>query len=302
MTSVAETEKPETETPAPFQRGDEIAPGYRVIEHMRRGADLDTYDAWSEARYCRCFLKAPRPDRVDDTYTIRRIRLEAKLLLSFTHPHLVRAYEFVEPADDHPAVLVLETLRGSTLDYLIDTGGRFATRDLAYLGQHLCAGLRYMHDQGYLHLDIKPGNIIANEGSARIIDLSLAKRPGRHRGGSGTPTAMAPEQIRGGVLGPAADVWGVGLVLYEAATGVHPFDVEETPEKDNSVSAEDDDLDYPQLDVRAPSVRKERRLPRSLADVIDRCLEPDPEQRPSLSELTAVLTDVTGDDRPQPPA
>lgn len=290
-----------TETSAPYQRGDEIAPGYRVIKHLSRGEDLDSYDAWSEARYCRCFLKTARPDRVDDANTVQQLRTEGELLLSFTHPHLVRAYEFVEPADDRPPVLVLETLTGSTLDYLLDVGGRLATGDLAYLGQHLCAGLRYLHDQGYLHLDIKPGNIIASEGSARIIDLSLARRPGPHRAGHGTPAAMAPEQVRGGLLDAAADVWGIGLVLYEAATGANPFDEGETPEEDGPVSAWDADLDYPQLDVRASSVLTKRHLPRSFADAIDRCLEPDPEQRPSLSELDVVFTSVTGDDRPQPP-
>lgn len=288
----------ETETPAPYQCGDEIAPGYRVIKHMARGVDLDSYDAWSEARYSRCFLKTPRPDRLDDADTVHQLRTEAELLLSFTHPHLVRAYEFVEPADCRPPVLVLETLTGSTLDYLLDAGGRLATRDLAYLGQHLCAGLRYLHDQGYLHLDIKPRNIIANEGTARIIDLSLARRPGPQEGGHGTPAAMAPEQARGGLLGAAADVWGLGLVLYEAATGANPFDEEDTAE-DGSGSGGDADLDYPQLDVRAPSVLTQRHLPRSFADAIDRCLEPDPERRPSLSELDVVFTSVTGDDRPQ---
>lgn len=288
-----------TETPALYQRGHPIAPGYQVIEHMRRGADYDTYDAWSEARYCRCFIKTLRPDRVDDTSAIRRLRTEAKLLLSFTHPHLVRAYEFLQPADGHPPVLVIETLTGCTLGYLLAGGGRLATRDLAYLGQHVCAALRYLHDRGYLHLDIKPGNIIASEGRARVIDLSLARHPGRHHGGNGTPVAMAPEQIRGGLLGPAVDVWGLGLVLYEAATGVHPFDRVE-PAGDRSISNEDDPRHYPQLDARAPFVRTRRRLPRPFADMIDRCLEPAQEQRPSLSELTAVLTGVTGDDDQRP--
>ncbi|MEU5852368.1 serine/threonine-protein kinase [Saccharopolyspora shandongensis] len=268
-----------------------------MIEHMRRGSDFDTYDAWSEARYCRCFIKTPRPDRVDDVDALRRLRLEGKLLLSFTHPHLVRAYEFLRPTDEHPPVLVIETLTGTTLSYLLRDGERLATRDLGYLGQHLCAALRYMHDRGYLHLDIKPGNIIANEGSARIIDLSLARRPGRYHGGTGTPVAMAPEQIRGGMLSSAVDVWGIGLVLYEAATGSQPFDTASASE-DETTSSRNGPQRFPQLEFRAPSVRTKRRLPRLLADAIDRCLEPDPQHRPSLSELTAALTAVAGEGRP----
>lgn len=282
-----------TETPAPHQPGSEIAPGYRVIEHMRRGSAFDTYDAWSEARYCRCFLKTPRPDLVDDPGVVRRLRLEGKLLLAFTHPHLVRAYEFVGPVADNPPLLVIETLAGATLSYLLSGGDRLAVRDLAYLGQHLCAALRYMHDRGYLHLDIKPSNIIASEGHARIIDLSLARRPGRHHGGIGTPVAMAPEQVRGGRLGPAADAWGIGLVLYEAATGSQPFDTAHTSAEE-SISDSHDQRLYPQLNIRAPSVRTLRRLPRPLANAIDRCLDPVADQRPSLSELNDAMTAVTG--------
>jgi eukaryotic-like serine/threonine-protein kinase len=286
-----------TETRAAHQPGHEIAPGYRVIEHMRRGSDFDTYDAWSETRYCRCFLKTPRPDRVDDPRVVRRLRLEGKLLLAFTHPHLVRAYEFVGPVTGHPPLLVIETLAGSTLSYLLRDGDRLATRDLAYLGQHLCAALRYMHDRGYLHLDIKPSNIIANEGRARIVDLSLARRPGRHHGGIGTPAAMAPEQVRGGRLGPAADAWGIGLVLYEAATGSQPFDTASSSARE-SISDILDPRRYPQLNVRALPVRSLRRLPRPLANAIDRCLEPAPDQRPSLSELNDAMTAVTGEANP----
>jgi serine/threonine protein kinase len=291
----------------PYPPGHEIAPGYRVIEHVRRGADFDTYDAWSEARYCRCFLKTPRPDRVEDAGALRRLRREGKLLLSSTHPHLVRAYAFLPPAGAYPPVLVTETLTGATLGYLLAGGDRLAARDLAYLGLHLCAALRYLHDRGYLHLDIKPGNIIATEGRATVIDLSLARRPGRYHGGVGTPVAMAPEQVRGGWFGPATDVWGVGLVLYQAACGGHPFDpprdttrpsAEPAGKSRESRSASSDPRRYPQLHLRAPSVRTRRRLPAPLTHAIDRCLEPAPDRRPSLAELTAALTTATGETDP----
>jgi serine/threonine protein kinase len=292
-TATADTQT-DVQASAPYPPGHEIAPGYRVLAHIRRGTDFDTYDAWSDARYCRCFLKTPRPDRTTDAHALRRLRLEGKLLLSFTHPHLVRAYEVLGPATNHPPVLVTETLTGATLGYLLARDGvRLATRDLAYLGLHLCAALRYMHDRGYLHLDIKPGNIIASEGRATIIDLGLARRPGRHPGGLGTPVAMAPEQIRGGQLSPAVDVWGIGLVLYQAATGWHPF-ITANSSGDES-SSDSDARRYPQLTTHAPSVRARRRLPAQLANTIDRCLDPDPHRRPTLAELTDTMTAATGE-------
>src|SRR4051794_285763 len=92
---------------------------------------------------------------------------------------------------------------------------------------HLCSALHYLHSQGYLHIDVKPSNVIAYNGSAKLLDLSIARPPGRAKRGVGTRQYMAPEQVRGATLTEATDVWGVGATLYEAATGAMPF-----PEKD----------------------------------------------------------------------
>ena len=208
--------------PEPLREGREIAPGYRVIEHMRRGSELDTYDAWSEQRYSRCFIKTVRPDQAREERVRRCLESEARLLLGFTHPHIVRAYELVERPDG--PVLVMETLSGATLSHIIEARNRrLPARDIAHLGLHLCSAMRYMHDRGYLHLDVKPSNIIAHGGHARLIDFALSRPPGPCTERHGTRFAMAPEQVRVGMLGAATDVWGTGLVLYEAATGVHPF-------------------------------------------------------------------------------
>jgi serine/threonine protein kinase len=91
---------------------------------------------------------------------------------------------------------------------------------------------------------------------------------------------MAPEQARGGRVGAAADVWGIGVVLWEAACG-------ETPLADESV-------EYPQLVHRAAPLRSRRRLPAALANGVDRCLEPDAAARPTVDELRAALEPVAG--------
>ncbi|RKT82251.1 Protein kinase domain-containing protein [Saccharopolyspora antimicrobica] len=266
----------------PLRRSQQVAPGYPVIEHIRRGEDFDTYDAWSTRRYSRCFIKAVRPDRTGNREIGETLAHEGNLLLSCTHPYIVRAYELAEAADGTP-VLVMETLGGATLDSLLDDGNRrLTTRELGYLGQQLCSAIRYLHDRGYLHLDLKPGNIIAEFGRARVLDLGLARPPGPSRGG--TPRCMAPEQVRGELVGPPADAWAIGLVLFESATGFQPFDVPE-PE-------------HPQLTTTAPPVRSSRRLPRPLAEAIDGCLLPRPEHRPPLEHLHALLAEATGDENP----
>ncbi|MGW1676326.1 serine/threonine-protein kinase [Saccharopolyspora sp. NPDC002376] len=282
---------PTDSAPEPHPPGHEIAPGYRVIQHMRRGRELDTYDAWSEERYCRCFIKTVRPDRAHHEGVRNSLEFEGRLLLSFSHPHIVRAYDVV--AGEHGPVLVMETLPGMTLSGLLDTRSRRLTaRELAHLGLHLCSAMLYMHDRGYLHLDLNPGNIIADAGRARVIDLNLSRKPGPSSTRAGTPCAMAPEQIRGGTLGPETDVWGVGLVLYGAAAGSHPFDSGAFSTAGYFESWSSFAKRCPQLTHPAPPIRTHRRLPRAMATAIDECLRQDPQQRPTLAELGEALSTV----------
>ncbi|HEY3689823.1 MAG TPA: serine/threonine-protein kinase [Pseudonocardiaceae bacterium] len=271
-----------------------LAPGYQVIEHVRRGEDLDCYEAWSSQRYCRCFIKTLRPDCASDPSARRHLQREARLLLSLTHPHLVRAYEYVKPDSAQPPLLVLENLTGATLGYLLHGGRqRLGAQDLGHLGRHLCSALRYLHSCGHLHLDVKPSNIIACDGVARLIDLSLARPPGRCSAGLGTPGYMSPEQVTGGDLGPPADVWGIGLVLYQAATGLQPFDIPGNSAS-GSVNTSTLSLCQTQLARPAPKVRSRRRLPADVAEILDACLHRDPDKRPTLEGLDAALVTLTG--------
>ena len=252
-----------------------MAPGYRVLRHLARGKALDVYDVWSEERHALCVAKTIRPDRLDDAGTRRRLTREGRVLLSLTHPHIVRAYQLIE--QPRP-VLALEALTGATLDYVLDTRARrLPAVEITYLGLQLCSAVRYLHRFGLLHLDLKPTNVISEAGIAKLIDLSVARPPGPARPGIGTRQYMSPEQARGGVLGPAADVWGIGAVLFAAATQRRPF------------YELDGETKYAQLDGRAPRVGAFRRLPRALAEAIDVTLEPEPGNRPQVAELSAML-------------
>ena len=262
--------------PPPLPAGQELAPGYRVVAHLRRGEDLDVYDLWSEERFCRCVGKTPRPDRAGDQSARRGLCREGRLLARLTHPHIVRAYEVIPG----PPVVVLETLPGATLSYLIGSRSRrLRLRDVAYLGLHLCSAVQYLHRHGYLHLDLKPSNIVAAQGIAKVLDLSLARPPGRHRGGIGTLGYMAPEQARGGLLSAATDVWGIGAVLFEAATG-------------QPAIAIDDDAEEEQPDLPIDPILRRRRVPRDFATAVDGCLAGEPAQRPSVADLSRVLQDL----------
>jgi eukaryotic-like serine/threonine-protein kinase len=272
--------------------GTKVAEGYEVVTHLSRGDALDVYEVWSHDRQCSCIAKCVRPDRPEPRVRERLLH-EGRLLSTFSHPHLVRAYETI--MSPHP-VVIFETLRGATLEHLLVTlPRRLPVTDLGYLGMHLCSAIHYIHGHGYLHLDVKPANVISHCGTAKLIDLSLARRPGPAPRGCGTREYLAPEQARGDPLTPATDVWGIGATLYHAATRLAPFEPHDRSEE----VAVSEQRAYLQLHRAAPRLRQLRRLPRQFNDTIEQCLNNEPSRRPSVSELYAALERLVSE-RPNP--
>jgi serine/threonine protein kinase len=245
-----------------------LVTGYRAVAHLRRGDLCDVYDAWSEEREVRCVVKILRPDRRANPTDRRRVMVEGELLLSLTHPHIVRAYEVRE---DPVPFIALEAATGDTLARLIDHGP-LPARDLARLATQMCSALSYLHRRGYLHLDLKPSNVAWDRGYARLLDLSIARRPGRAPG-IGTTKYLSAEQARGGALTEATDVWGLGCLLYEAATGRAPLG-------HAGIAA---GVEMP------PPLKKHRRLRLASESIVLRCLSPAPEDRPSIGEIARIF-------------
>jgi eukaryotic-like serine/threonine-protein kinase len=272
---------------AALGRGAALAPGFTVIEHLSRTRRLDTFEVWSEERACSCVAKTLRPDRRDDERARAALVAEGRLLLALSHPHIVRGYELLHEPE---VVVVMETLDGETLAHLVDRHpDGLDAEDVAWLALHLASALRHLHAHGVLHLDVKPSNVVAEAGRAKLIDLSLARAPGRYRAGLGTWCNLSPEQARGDALGPAADVWGLGTVLFEAAMGEPAFDEDDGSWTDDSGPSGTWDTEdqaaagYPQLERPAEPAHG------PLAGAIDACLAPAPGDRPTLEELAAML-------------
>ena len=292
---------PATDGPAPLEPGAALAPGYTVVTHLRRGEDFDTYDTWSAVHHCHTVAKVLRPDLVGDPRSRRGLMRAARLLRALRHPYIVRLLDLLDERGPAP-VMILESLPGGTLADAIDSHGRFPEEALAHLGQQLAAALRYLHQHGRVHCDVKPSNIVVSAGVTRVIDLALARAPGPAPAEVGSARYMAPEQCTGGPVSPATDVWAVGVVLHEAATGVRPFPDGIDPRGDrdrtgsHSISRTDTSIEradlgriYPQLLKAAPRLRSRRRLPVRVASVLDGCLLSDPGARPTLAELHAAL-------------
>ncbi|MFF3872149.1 serine/threonine-protein kinase [Streptomyces sp. NPDC001978] len=270
----------------PLAPGTQPVPGYEVLAHLTRTGWLDVHDAWSEERACRCVLKVVRPDRRDEERLGERLLREGRLLRDFSHPHLVRVYETFESPEP---LVVLETLTGETLSHLVRRlRRRPSAADVALLGVQLCSAVHYLHGRDLLHLDLKPANVVVDRGHAKVLDLSVARPPGPAPAGVGTFCHRAPEQDRGGPLTAAADVWGIGITLFEVACGDLPFDRGETPDEpyegDERAGRQED-----RPPRSAPPIASRRRMPAALAAAVDGCLRADAASRPTVDGLAAAL-------------
>ena len=163
-----------------------------------------------------------------------RFAAEARVLASLSHPHIVPIFDYVER--DGVCLLVMEKLPGGTLWGRFKEHGLGVETTCAHI-MAVCAGLHYAHQRGVLHRDIKPENLLYSaDGVLKITDFGIAKVVGggetlATRGGEilGTPAYMAPEQAEGRELGPPADVYATGVMLYELLSGRLPFSEEGGP-------------------------------------------------------------------------
>ena len=266
-----------------FAAGDAIAPGRLALEKLGGGKRYEVYLAWDEKLFSRVVAKVVRPDQVDDPKAVPDLEREHATLDRLAHPMLVRQFGLVT-SGPHPH-LVLEHFEGPTLRKLIKSYGPLPLEQLVPLAVQVCGVLHYMATESVVHLDVKPSNIVM-EAPPKLIDLSVArthKAAARLAKPVGTRKYMSPEQCdptRLGPVGPAADVWGVGATLFEAATGFRPFEPPPKRSIDDSTPAA---AKYPQLE------QDPTPLPASIdpavAELLTRCLVRDPQARPAAADV-----------------
>lgn len=208
---------------------------------------------------------------------------EARALAGLDHPGLVRVHDVLaeEEAGERVPYLVMEYIQGQSLESLISERSLSLSETL-YLLAEVAAALAYCHGRGLLHRDVKPGNILVTAGDAsqsgdgrrraKLIDFGIARSLSTlaQRGTElrGTPAYMAPEQVLGGRLSPATDLYALGVTIYEAVSGQLPF-------TDGQVMAQHVYGKPPLLRHKAPGI------PRSLERLVMRCLAKEPSERPT---------------------
>jgi len=214
-----------------------------------------------------------------------RFEREARAAARLSHPGIVTLYEAA--VDDEGAYLVSELVRGQTLGALLQDG-ELSDRDILEIGVGLCDALAHAHEQGVVHRDVKPSNVLiprsgrstrtpcklTDFGVARIIDSDSLTLTGDV---IGTLNYMAPEQSAGLEAGEEADLYSLALVLYEALTGVNPL-------RGSSAARGSRRL------LQLPPLRRQRRdLPGPMAQAIDRALRPRIDERGTLADLRTGL-------------
>ncbi len=203
--------------------GDLLDGRYRLGPLLGRGAMSDVFRAIDDVTGGDVAVKIVRS--ADPEYA-RRLAQEAQALQRFENPGLVRLLDTGVTGD--MAYLVMEFVEGSSLAQTLDRGP-LSTSATAKLGHSLADALAYVHEQGVVHRDVKPANILigvdasahlADFGIARLVDSSTLTLAGTLLG---TATYMAPEQLEDHAVGPSADVWSLGIVLLECLTGERVF-------------------------------------------------------------------------------
>lgn len=261
--------------------GDALSPDLTAVRLLGGGTSYEAWLAFDEVTLAPVVVKMLRPSRAGDAADRRSLRREADALAAANHPVVVRGLRFDETGP-RPH-LVLEQADGPRLSTLVRRYGALQPQQYLPLAIDLASALHYFRHIGYVHLDVKPSNVIMGA-PARLIDLSVA-RPVQDaeaiRTPVGTDAWMSPEQCRPTAempVGTASDVWGLGATLFFAVTGTRPYD---------GVTVESGDTDHPQLTQRPRPLPS--GLPDEVVQVLESCLAHHPGDRPTPREVSEAL-------------
>jgi serine/threonine protein kinase/Flp pilus assembly protein TadD len=270
---------------------------YRIIEQLGEGGMGAVYLAEDTNLNRRVALKVLTGDLAASPDRIGRFRREAQAVAALNHPNIVTIYS-IETAPEGPFI-TMELVQGRTLDRLI-TGDGLSTERMLEIVQPLVRALVAAHGRGIVHRDLKPANLmVTDDGTVKVLDFGLAKL---HAGGDsgehadtvtqtltrvgtvvGTVPYMSPEQLQGKPVDHRTDIFSLGAILYEMATGRRPFAGETAAEITSSILR----------DSPAPVADTRTDVPDELVRIISRCLEKEPDLRyQSAADIQVALSRI----------
>ena len=212
---------------------DQTLGSYKLGAVIARGGMGEVYEAVNVKDGTRAAVKMLLPEVIARGDFVRRFLREVRVAASLDSPHVVRVLEVGDETAPLP-YLAMERLEGEDLAQILRKKERLDGAEVIDLVRQVGLGLRTASEAGIVHRDLKPQNLFRTNGSPptwKILDFGISKLVGPHLDGGtltegvavGTPQYMAPEQARGGQVGPAADMYGLGAVAYRALTGFQPF-------------------------------------------------------------------------------
>jgi len=277
--------------------GEALRPGsvfagrYEVKEVLGAGGMGVVYRAFDRELGEPVAIKTLRPDTVaDDPIALERFKQEIRLARKITHRNVVRTYDLGEVNGVY--YLTMEFVEGTSLKALIQSRGRLPVPVTLTVGKQLSRALEVAHEQGVIHRDIKPQNIVVEpNGFLKVMDFGIARlaNPPKEKGlteagmAIGTPDYMSPEQLSGLELDPRSDLYSTGVVLFECLTGRLPF------EADTPWSLIAKHIEEAPPDPRAVN----RDVPEALAQVVLRAMAKDRAHRfQTAAELHDALAAI----------
>ncbi len=252
-------------------QGSPLIPGYQIIGELGHGGMGVVYEAWQSGLNRKVALKLMRGQ---DPVHKARFLAEGQVIAAVNHPHVVEVYDFGEAM--FGPYIAMEFLTGGSFAEHLERGLSRDPREAVQFMIEVSSGVGAAHELGIVHRDLKPGNILRDErGRAKVADFGLAKQASSELTATqammGTPSYMAPEQAagKGKFVGPPADVWSLGVMLYEALTGKRPFTGDDIASILSAIQH-----DHPST-PRSVS----RTIPHDLETICLKCLEKEPERR-----------------------
>ncbi|PKO20938.1 MAG: hypothetical protein CVU38_17440, partial [Chloroflexi bacterium HGW-Chloroflexi-1] len=262
------------------QEGALLCGRYRLQQSVGRGGMADVYLAFDSKRQAPIAVKILREDLAEDPDFVRRFRREAEALAQLDHPNIVRFYAFEQ--DGLVAFIVMDYIDGTTLRRrLQECRGLLEVKELTPILRDLCSALHYAHVNGFVHRDLKPGNVmLKGDGKVLLTDFGISRAvegATLTAAAMGTPAYMSPEQIEGGPVDARSDIYSLGVLLFEMAAGRRPFTGDEPGLTQTGTTTR---LQEAHLRLPPPEPRSlNPRLPAAASAVIVRALAKDPADR-----------------------
>jgi tRNA A-37 threonylcarbamoyl transferase component Bud32 len=256
---------------------------YELLEEVGRGGMGVVYKA-RDKRLGRIVALKRLPENLRDHPTaVTLFEREARAAAALNHPNIVTLFDAGE--DNGTYFISMELLEGRAINDILKKHGRLTVRDVARIGVQICAGLNYAHEQRIVHRDIKTGNLFfTRDQNVKIMDFGIAKSMEEVRRATtvvgGTPYYMAPEQAAGEQVDHRADLYALGVTLFQMVTGLLPF--------------RDGDVTYRHRHEAPPDPREiDVNVPVELSNLILRLMGKTPDERPAnAAEVGAALQEI----------